>query len=58
MEDNEAWTTVFVAGDRFYFWTRISDEVYEIVSRDIGEIASVIAQSGLRGLERKPLLPL
>ena len=48
MEDNEAWTTIFLSGNKFYLWERIGDEVYEIVSQDIREIAFVISQSGLR----------
>jgi hypothetical protein len=56
MEDNEAWTTIFLSGNKFYLWERMGDEVYEIVSQDIREIAFVISQSELRELARKPLL--
>lgn len=56
MEDNEAWTTIFRSGDKFYLWERMGDVVYEIVSQDIREIAFVISQSELRELARKPLI--
>jgi hypothetical protein len=56
MEDNEAWTTIFLSGNKFYLWERMGDEVYEIASQDIREIAFVISQSELRELARKPLL--
>lgn len=32
--------------------------MFEIVSQDIREIASVISQSGLRGLAKKPLVQI
>ncbi|KGO74288.1 hypothetical protein PITC_031390 [Penicillium italicum] len=55
MEDDQAWVTIFRSGDKFYLWERMDDEVYEIVSRDIAEIAFVISQSELRELARVPL---
>lgn len=59
MEDKEAWRTIFQSGDKFYIWVRVGDEVYEIVGfQDIREIASVISQSGLNGLNTKPLFAL
>ncbi|KAL2819470.1 hypothetical protein BJX63DRAFT_382138 [Aspergillus granulosus] len=58
MEDNEAWTTIFQSGDKFYIWERIGDEVCEIISRDIREIAFVMSQSELRELATKPLIQI
>lgn len=55
MEDNKGWSTIFLSGNKFYLWERIGDEVEEIVSQDIREIAFVISQSKLRELARKPL---
>lgn len=55
MEDDQAWATIFRSCDKFYLWERMDDEVYEIISRDIAEIASVISQSDLRELPRVPL---
>jgi hypothetical protein len=48
MEDSDAWTTIFLTGDKFYLWEWIGDEVYKIISQDIREIALVISQSELR----------
>lgn len=52
MEDNEAVTAIFLSGDKFYLWERMGDEVYEIVSRDIRDIALVISQSDLRASQK------
>lgn len=52
MEDDQGYVTIFRSGHKFYLWERMDDEVYEIVSRDIAEIASVISQSQLRELAR------
>jgi hypothetical protein len=56
MEDNDGWHTIFLSDNKFYLWRRLNDEVEEFVSRDIHEIVSSIAQSGLRELARKPLV--
>jgi len=55
MEDKEAWTTIFQSGDKFYLWERIGDDVYEIVSRDISEITSMISRSQFGELAKKPV---
>lgn len=56
MEDNEALTTIFLSGDKFYIWERMDDELYEIVSRRIRDIAFVVSQSDLRELRSEPLV--
>lgn len=33
MEDNEAWTTIFRSGNKFFLWERMGNKVYEIVSK-------------------------
>ncbi|KAJ5912034.1 uncharacterized protein N7473_001337 [Penicillium subrubescens] len=54
MEDNEAWTTIFLSGNKFYIWDRMDDGMIEIVSQDICEIARTISESELRELATKP----
>jgi hypothetical protein len=56
MEDNNGWHTIFLSSNKFYLWGRMNDEVEEFVSQDIREIASLISQSGLKKLARKPLV--
>lgn len=56
MEDNEALPTIFLSGDKFYIWERMDDELYEIVSRRIRDIAFVVSQSDLRELRSEPLV--
>jgi hypothetical protein len=55
MEDNEAWTTIFLSGNKFYIWDRMDDGMIEIVSQDICEIARTISESELRELATKPV---
>lgn len=56
MEDNNGWHTIFLSSNKFYLWGGMNDEVEEFVSQDIREIASLISQSGLKKLARKPLI--
>jgi hypothetical protein len=53
MEDVQAGTTIFQAGDRFYLWDRMDDGVFDVALRDIWDICLVISQSKLRELERE-----
>lgn len=55
MEDNEAWTTIFLSGNKFYIWDRMDDGIFEIVSQDICEIVRTISELELRELATKPV---
>ncbi|KAJ5972726.1 uncharacterized protein N7479_002644 [Penicillium vulpinum] len=53
MEDDNDYETIFQSGDKFYLWDRMCDDVYGIFSRDINEVALLIAEKGLKELRRE-----
>lgn len=55
MEDDDGLTQIFLSGNKFYLWDEMNDEIYEIVSQDIREIAAVLGHGGQGGLNKRPL---
>lgn len=55
MEDDYGVTQIFLFGNRFYIWDEMNDEIYEIASRDIREIAYVLGRGGLHELNKRPI---
>ncbi|PKY05503.1 hypothetical protein P168DRAFT_303293 [Aspergillus campestris IBT 28561] len=55
MEDDDGLTQIFLSGNKFYLWDEMNDEIYEIVTQDIREIADVLGYGGQGGLNKRPL---
>lgn len=55
MEDDDGLTQIFLSGNKSNLWDEMNDEIYEIVSQDMREIADVLASGGQGGLNKKPL---
>ncbi|GAD99709.1 hypothetical protein PVAR5_8433 [Paecilomyces variotii No. 5] len=53
MEHVDSLMVIFQSGDKFYLWERVSDVLAEIISQDLYDITTVIAELGLRELRRK-----
>lgn len=55
MEDDDGLTQLFLSDNNFYLWDEMNDEVHEIVSRDICEIADVLGHGGQGELNKRRL---
>ncbi|KAJ9211853.1 hypothetical protein DTO166G4_6505 [Paecilomyces variotii] len=53
MEHMDSLMVIFQSGDKFYLWERVSDVLAEIISQDLYDITTVIAERGLRDLRRE-----
>jgi hypothetical protein len=53
MEHVDSLMVIFQSGDKFYLWERVSDVLAEIISQDLYDITTVIADLGLRELRRE-----
>lgn len=53
MEHMDSLMVIFQSGDKFYLWERVSDVLAEIISQDLYDITTVIAERGLRELRRE-----
>lgn len=53
MEHIDFLMVIFQSGDKFYLWECVSDVLAEIISQDLYDITTVIAERGLRELRRE-----